>query len=221
VSPVLDEREYKCTNESDTQLVTGWLELQILIFKLVPQVVARRAILDHLDQPYLGGVHDYDTGIDIDKASGVIFFRGRTYDFTPIYHLTLDKPDPRATPDFSILHRILTTAEERDFLRLLETDEQTRPEHHMTLLGLETVAALLERRRLYKIAERFHRRVLMSREMALGPHHEDTLDSVHKVAAVLLMQERYRAASLFSHRYLLGGTAGDEPANTAPSGFGN
>jgi hypothetical protein len=90
VRPVVEEHGYRCAEQGDLNLVIGWLELTVLLFKLLPDVNARREICDRLNEPYVGTVTVYDTGICIDKANGVISYQGKTYRFTPVFHLTSD-----------------------------------------------------------------------------------------------------------------------------------
>jgi len=89
VQPVIEKYGYKCTKQGDFNLVVGWLELSVLLFKLLHNdVMARRRICDSLNEPFVGSVTDYDTGINIDKANGVILYKGKTHRFTPVFHLT-------------------------------------------------------------------------------------------------------------------------------------
>jgi len=196
VGRVIDERKYRCTNKSDGKLVTGWLELLIQISKLLPDLASRRTLFDAIESPSFGDVSFYDTEhIEVDKAMGVIFFKGDTYDFTPLYDLAIDYQREHILLNFPTLRKILRTTEEHDLLQNLETDNQTLGWYHpQTLLDLEKVANIFEERRFYKLAERFYREVLASRQKALGLHHEDTLKSVSDVHSLLQGQGRYQDA---------------------------
>jgi len=92
VRPVVEKYGYQCTQKEDFDLLVGFLELLILLAKILPHnITARRVIRDIINEPYVGSVTDYDTGIEIDKAKGVISYQGKTYRFTPVFHLTSDK----------------------------------------------------------------------------------------------------------------------------------
>ncbi|KAF5372419.1 hypothetical protein D9757_011625 [Collybiopsis confluens] len=94
VRPVLEKYDYKCTSESDMRLVTGWLELDILIAQLLPgdhNVEYVQQILDIINRPYVGSyqVQPLDNML-IDKAAGIITYKGVKHHFTPIYDLSVD-----------------------------------------------------------------------------------------------------------------------------------
>lgn len=91
VQPVIKKYGYQCARQGDFNLLVGWLELSILLVKILPDdISARREIRDRVDEPYVGSVTDYATGIEIDKANGVILYQGKTHRFTPVFHLTSD-----------------------------------------------------------------------------------------------------------------------------------
>jgi hypothetical protein len=92
VRRVFSKYRYTCTNGSDLQFVTGWLELLVILAKCVPNVSSRRTILDHVDRGYVGGLAFYDMAsphtsadIEIDKAKGIVSCNGATYRFTPLF----------------------------------------------------------------------------------------------------------------------------------------
>ncbi|KAJ7822731.1 hypothetical protein B0H14DRAFT_3731138 [Mycena olivaceomarginata] len=61
VHPVLDKYKYRCTNASDMDLVTGRLELLVILAKLFPDdVTIRRELLDILNKPANGSVTHYE-----------------------------------------------------------------------------------------------------------------------------------------------------------------
>ncbi|EFR02374.1 hypothetical protein MGYG_05370 [Nannizzia gypsea CBS 118893] len=85
VRSVVRERGYKCTNESDADIVIGWS----LSFsgRSSPHVAERRRILDLVDSftsnfSYYGAVK-----VDFDLANGTITSGGVTHKVTPMPHL--------------------------------------------------------------------------------------------------------------------------------------
>lgn len=91
VQPVIEKYGYQCARQGDLKLLVGWLELSILLLKILPNnIMVRRHIHDRIDEPYVGSFTDYDIGIEIDKVNGVISYQGKTHRFTPVYHLTSD-----------------------------------------------------------------------------------------------------------------------------------
>ncbi|KAI9770342.1 MAG: hypothetical protein M1839_003219 [Geoglossum umbratile] len=94
VRPVVDKYGYKCTSKSDLRLIIGWLEIHIILVKILRDDMAtKRQILDHINKPETGCLVLYDlakSDITVDKAKGFISYNGATYKFTPIYHLRSD-----------------------------------------------------------------------------------------------------------------------------------
>jgi len=88
VQPVIEKYGYRCARQDDLNLVVGWLEMTVLLFKLLPDVMERRRICDIIHGPYVGTLTDYGTGMNIDKVNGVILYQGKTHRFTPSFHLT-------------------------------------------------------------------------------------------------------------------------------------
>jgi hypothetical protein len=68
VRPVISKHHYGCTNGSDLDLVIGWLELLIILAKVVPDVKERKEMLDFVDKLGAGICHFYGSGIIIDKG---------------------------------------------------------------------------------------------------------------------------------------------------------
>jgi hypothetical protein len=88
VGAVMEWYRYRCTNEADSLLVTGWLEILVILAKIVPNIGTRQEILDSLNRLYTGSYSNPFLGIDIDKAEGLVRHNGRVYRFTPVFHLT-------------------------------------------------------------------------------------------------------------------------------------
>lgn len=94
VGRVFSKYGYTCTNGSDSRFVIGWLELLIILTKCVPNVSARRSILDQVDRSFVGSVSLYSmtsphsgADITIDKSKGIVSYHGATYRFTPLFPL--------------------------------------------------------------------------------------------------------------------------------------
>ena len=88
VQHVIDKYEYKCTNDMDSTLVIGWLEIHIILHKLVPDTGRKQWLFDWINRPTVGSIFDPETGLTIDKAKGVISYDGTDYAFNPVFHLT-------------------------------------------------------------------------------------------------------------------------------------
>ncbi|KAF8150373.1 hypothetical protein K438DRAFT_1865714 [Mycena galopus ATCC 62051] len=89
VHSVLDMYEYRCTNASDMALVTGRLELLVILAKIFPNDVAiRQDLLDDLSKPANGTVVDVALGVEINKTEGTVRYRGQVHRFTPTFNFT-------------------------------------------------------------------------------------------------------------------------------------
>ncbi|PPR04498.1 LOW QUALITY PROTEIN: hypothetical protein CVT26_002409 [Gymnopilus dilepis] len=96
VRPVMEKYGYRCARQGDVNLVIGWLELSIILFKILPDDVdVRQEIRDWIDAPHTGGFdiiapgpEILGNGLSIDKVNGIISYQGKTYRFTPVYQLT-------------------------------------------------------------------------------------------------------------------------------------
>ncbi len=89
VRPVIDKYGYKCTNESDLDIVTGWLEIHVLLCQIFEDDVhSRRELHDEINRKEAGSFSCYlDWGIiTVDKVDGIISYLGRTVRFTPLFH---------------------------------------------------------------------------------------------------------------------------------------
>ena len=88
VKPIIEKYEYRCTTKGDMKLVVGWLELLVLLRRIVGNVRHRQWIFDLLNQPYAGSMTIPELGMEIDKANGVITVGGEEFEFTPVFLLT-------------------------------------------------------------------------------------------------------------------------------------
>ncbi|KAF8250245.1 hypothetical protein K440DRAFT_659687 [Wilcoxina mikolae CBS 423.85] len=90
VRPVVSKYGYVCTNGGDLPLVIGWLEVLIILAKVVPNAGTRQEIFNWINRDYVGSYANPVLGIEIDKARGVISCNGTTYEFTPVFLPTVD-----------------------------------------------------------------------------------------------------------------------------------
>lgn len=89
VREVLKKHSYKCTNDSDLDLVTGWLEILVIIARCFPTDIAtRQDVLDMLNRPITGSSSNPLLNFEVDKIEGIVRHKGMVYHFTPIYHIT-------------------------------------------------------------------------------------------------------------------------------------
>ncbi|KAJ7020079.1 hypothetical protein C8F04DRAFT_1197042 [Mycena alexandri] len=89
VHHVLDKHGYQCTNASDMDLVTGRLELLVIIAKIFPDDVAtRQDLLDSLNKPANGSVSNMLLGVEISKTEGTVRYQGQIHRFTPTFNFT-------------------------------------------------------------------------------------------------------------------------------------
>ncbi|KAG0001670.1 hypothetical protein BGZ80_006138, partial [Entomortierella chlamydospora] len=88
VQPTLKKHGYQCTNQSDLSLVTGWMEILVILFKTVPNVRDRQEIIDAIYAPVAGSLKHFGLNLEIDKSAGTITIDGTIHKFTPIYQLT-------------------------------------------------------------------------------------------------------------------------------------
>ncbi|KLO89437.1 uncharacterized protein LW93_1496 [Fusarium fujikuroi] len=88
VKSTVQKYEYKCTNESDMRLVTGWLEILVLMARIFPDDIAsRQVVLDNLNRPSIGTFSSPAMGLKVDKAKGILCHKGYIYRFTPVFHV--------------------------------------------------------------------------------------------------------------------------------------
>ncbi|KAK3843120.1 MAG: hypothetical protein J3R72DRAFT_441663 [Linnemannia gamsii] len=92
VTPTLKKYGYRCTNQSDLQLVTGWLEILVILFNNVQgetshhRASIRQNIMRDLYKP--SSVVNYlFHEVYIDKEVGTITMDGITHTFNPIPRL--------------------------------------------------------------------------------------------------------------------------------------
>ncbi|KAF9991906.1 hypothetical protein BGZ79_003761, partial [Entomortierella chlamydospora] len=92
VTSTLENYGYKCTNGSDHQLVTAWLEILVILFRNVQgptshqRASIRQQIMGDLYKPN-SSVNYVFLGVSIDKDAGTLTIDGTTHTFSPIPRL--------------------------------------------------------------------------------------------------------------------------------------
>jgi hypothetical protein len=86
VRAIVSKYDYVCTNSDDLTIIIGWLELLVILARIVPDVYARHMILDWFDKSEIGSFIWPDLGLKIDKLKGTIRCKGIKYEFTPVFH---------------------------------------------------------------------------------------------------------------------------------------
>ncbi|KAF9456610.1 hypothetical protein BDZ94DRAFT_1275292 [Collybia nuda] len=88
VRPILTKYGYACTNGSDIPIITGWLEILVLLFKLIPNTGIRQEMLDWLNKDEVGSYYVPNFGLEIDKHKGIVTERdGTKHNFTPVFNI--------------------------------------------------------------------------------------------------------------------------------------
>ena len=87
VHKIITQRGYKCSEPRDQQLLTGWLELLLIMSKITPNIPLMKFMLDSLEPSHIAHWEHMDTGIKVDKSSGTVSHNGAIYRFTPLFPL--------------------------------------------------------------------------------------------------------------------------------------
>lgn len=98
VSYVVERYGYKCTDKDDLPLVIHWLEIFVILHKVVHDLITRRDILYLFSKPTFGKIVHVGLGIEIDKVRGVVSAQGNTYRFS-----TLPPPDGAPMQNVTVL----------------------------------------------------------------------------------------------------------------------
>ncbi|KAK7460684.1 hypothetical protein VKT23_009399 [Stygiomarasmius scandens] len=85
VRPVISRHKYACTNGSDMEFLIGWLELLVILYRIIPDVSIRQTIFDMINRGYVGSFSLIELGLYIDKSKGIISYKGVEYKFTPVF----------------------------------------------------------------------------------------------------------------------------------------
>jgi hypothetical protein len=213
VRHIIQERGYKCSMSQDYRLLVGWLELLIIMSKLVPDLSRMRSLLDSIEMPAASHLTDYPTGIKVDKVTGIISHNKSVYRFAPLWPLgeyglpeVVEEPsrcEPPACVDKII--EIMQHPELSEAKRQLTQKEQTLGMYHAeTIANVGKLADVFVKLEQYREAEELRRQALTSLEKTLGPEHPQTLDAINNVGATLHMQKRYDESTVLFHQYLDG-----------------
>jgi hypothetical protein len=144
---VLNRHGYRCVNQTDRELVVGWLEILIILSRLVPSIRTRRIILNAIDNSMVRTCFHEQSGIAVDKAKGLITLDDRTYYFNPV-------PFDEAGPQADV--RIPLDSWREAHLR----KEILRAERAPDDRGYEEIAKENECEGEYEISEKLHRKSL-------------------------------------------------------------
>jgi tetratricopeptide (TPR) repeat protein len=178
---VIDKHGYKCSNQSDRELVIGWLEILLVLYKIVPSIRTRRDILNTIGNPMVGTCLHEESGIAIDKDKGIETANGKTYEFNPL-------PSETADNSASGAHVCMKGRYEAELSYALRRAKATEDDREV-----EELAREYDREGEYKIAEVLHRRLLAGKK-TLGKDGIDTVVSVIFLAESLENQGRYKEA---------------------------
>ena len=88
VQPILEKYKYRCTTMGDMRLVTGWLEILIILYLEVRDAGHRQSVLNYTNWATTGTYWNTELDLKIDKVNGIVTVGGKTYNFTPVFHLT-------------------------------------------------------------------------------------------------------------------------------------
>ncbi|KAF9429200.1 hypothetical protein BGZ76_001675 [Entomortierella beljakovae] len=89
VQQTLQKYGYRSSDPNDMKLLTGWMELLVIIHNNVIELADRKLIVGHIYSSDVGSVSIYDTFVSllkIDKNAGTFSLPGITHEFTPGFH---------------------------------------------------------------------------------------------------------------------------------------
>ena len=213
VRQVIRRRGYQCSIPGDYRLLVGWLELLVIASKLVPDVFLKRSLLDSLDASIVSNWNDHATGIEVNKATGIVSYGKQVYRFAPLWPVGEDGlPEVVAEPSRceppACVDKIIGIVQHPELnaaKRQLTEKEQTLGMHHAdTIASVRKLANVFIRLEHYREAEELRRRVVTSLQETLGPEHPYTLDAINKVGGILHVQKRYDESTVLFQRYLDG-----------------
>jgi len=208
---IIRGKEYKCSIRREYRLLVGWLELLVIISKIVPSETKMRAVLDSVDLSYASTVTDYDTGIQVDKVNGIVSQGSSVYRFAPLwpvdkYCIPEELEDPsQLEPPACVeqLVKIMRNPELSACSDLLAKREQTLGvDHQETIAAIGKLANIFIELKQFREAEHLRRRVLSSREKMLGPENPETLEAINDLGATLHMQKRFKESSVLFKQYM-------------------
>ena len=192
VRHIIRDCGYKCSMSRDYRLLVGWLELLIIMSKLVPNVSLKRSLLDSVDTPVVSTWKEYGMGIEVDKVTGIVSHNKSVYRFAPLWRVGEDgfpeviaephRCEPPACVDKII--EIMQRPELSEAKRRLTEKEQTLGIYHAdTIANVGKLADVFVKLEQYREAEELRRQMLTNLQKSLGPDHAQTLDAINKVRA--------------------------------------
>jgi tetratricopeptide (TPR) repeat protein len=206
---VLNRHGYRCTNRSDRELVVGWLEILLILSRLVINIRTRRDILNAIDKFSVRSCYHEELGIAIDKEKGLVTLDGRTWDFTPIlfdhdvaesdthvhiptgswHEKKLQKEMKKAEIAFERGYENFGRTNERQGeYRIAEElfrkalDEERGSGAICVIVALDFLAGNLEKQGRYEEAEKFRYEKVALAEEEYGPRNSTTRDSKAELA---------------------------------------
>ncbi|KAK2855638.1 hypothetical protein FQN49_004996 [Arthroderma sp. PD_2] len=90
VSFVINKYGYRCKSQGDREQIIAWLEMLLILYRVVPSIRTRREILNVVDNSTVSRCHHVQANVEVDKARGIIIANGTTYTFTPLPILAAD-----------------------------------------------------------------------------------------------------------------------------------
>ncbi|KAH8723087.1 hypothetical protein GQ44DRAFT_710962 [Phaeosphaeriaceae sp. PMI808] len=176
---VVNRHGYKCTNQGDRELVIGWLELLLILARIVPSIRTRRIILNAIDNAMVRTCYHEESGITIDKEKGMVTVGERSYEFSPL-------PFEVVTGSAANIHIMRDSFYENEVRKAL-LRVQRAPDNRAS----EEIGREYDREGEYKIAEVFHRKALADKD---DTFIEDVLVGLSFLAVNLENQGLYEEA---------------------------
>lgn len=185
---VLIKHGYRCTNQSDSELVIMWLEILLILYKLTRSVRVRREVLNAIDNPMTHTCVHKETGIFVDKRLGIVKHNGEKYEFTPMPFAELGKYNSTKHVDiketFSVeLSNALSMAEESGAYIDLERQYDREGEYQISEQLLRRAVAVQHRSlsggtaALYLLAENLEKQTRYEEAIQLYSRILDILPS--------------------------------------------
>jgi len=84
VQATLVKHDYRCSYDGDRQYLTSWLELLVLLKRLIYDIDTIRTIMDNMTWMHTAQSHRYPGAeLEIHKFEGTLVVHGKTHTFTP------------------------------------------------------------------------------------------------------------------------------------------
>lgn len=203
VATLVEARRYEATSKRDAWLLIGWLELHILLFKLIPNPTIRTQLFDELDKQAVGSLHHYDTGVEIDKKNGMVIYQGKTYRLSPIFNVPqvvrptdlLPRPLPCRDKVVEVVKspQLATAAAD-----LNENQNANGPDHDKTMTSNSRLSRLLFELRQYPEAEELRRHAFEVSMKRFGAADPTTRASLKALTEMLHEMHRVDDSDLIS-----------------------